>query len=330
MQILTPQTAGAPASQLHLRNANTLNDILAWALPELGWTLTVDDRAGNRIAATSADGVTYAFFNQYQMAELAGSQWGDSYNTAAVARMYTGFTDFASPGVAAPFATGQYRGTYIDTVLGYAYGNALGSNYHIYGDNKSVWLFTQCWGTNHNGMNNSTAEHRWYVYYFGRVEGINPGTYNYVMMGAPRGGPDSSHHTGMSYQGPFYAVFDAAQTVAGDQVYIWNGTQRGLDGWLGRQGAEFDALGNRYLSRIYLSHGAVDANPAYFLRGGYTSVGSWGDFFVNNHRATMPAVEVDVGARVLRPWQTEYLTNTNGSNAAYGHVVLMDEMGPWV
>lgn len=325
---LDETTAGAPASLLHTIAPNTLNDILFWAMPLLGWTIAADERAtNNRIAFTNADGVTFAFYDQNDLPELSAADAGNTYDITAAVRMFTGFTDFTSVGTAAPY----------DATAGGRFFNKNGvryaadrSSYYIYGDDKTVIFRHSTYDDQYNYQYNITGLDREYVHYIGRLEGLSPGTYTHAFLGSDFGGSTgtSASNLGMRSTGWFQAMHDPDGNPLGQQLHFWNGVNRGGSGYLSTVGDQVDGQGDRYISRVFLGP-AVDATPTYYCRGLYCGVGNWKTFVQSNHGMQLSTITVDVGPRSLTAFGFAENHSSSGS-VEPGHHVFIDELGPWV
>jgi len=318
---------GDAAATMHSVTPNSMNDFLVWAMPQLGWTLAHDDRANYRVAFTSADGITYAFYDQHDLPPLAGSAGGDAYDNTVGVRIFQGFTDFSSTGLAAPFDSSKAC-FFEKSFIRYS---CSGTEFHVWGDNKSVVFAHGVSGVYLANPSPVTGSPRLSLHYFGRVEGLQPGQHNYVFLGSSYGGgtSTSASNVTMDVGGEFPALYDTNGNPMGDWLHLWNGVNRSIDnGYLSTQGDNILPDGNRYVSRVYLSPNSQSDEPAYYCRGMYCGVGNWREFIVSNHLSTLPALVLDTGSRSLTPVYTEYY-QANIYTVFDVLFIFVDNQGPW-
>lgn len=315
--------AGAPS--LLARSAGTWAAVMHWALPQLGWTLAQNDLANHRVAYTNADGVTFAFYDSSAHPENGGTT-----NTECAVRIFSGFTDFDNPGVSAPFSpTSGVR--LVNKFIHRSSTNATSAGYLIWGDDKTFITLNWTIGNN-NSTNDAVMRPRYVLHYFGRVDGLVAGQYNHVFLGsssAPSTANSQSGYAGMQQHGAFPAILDVDGNPLGRNLSIWRGTNRNFTNWLSASGENQNPVtGERHISRIFLGS-SVGAVPEFFCRGMYCGVGNWQAIFISQDSSNLPAMNVDVGSRVLTPYMTETGHVNNTSTAYWGHGILLDRTGPW-
>ena len=315
--------SGAPS--ILARSAGTWAQLMHWALPQLGWTLAEDDLANHRVAYTNSDGHTFAFYDSSSHPESNGTN-----NTECAVRIFDGFTGFDTPGFGAPFSpTSGVR--FVNKFVHRASTNATSAGYLIWGDDKTFITLNWTVGGN-NSENGAVQRPRYALHYFGRVNSLVAGQFNTVFLGSSSPGIASASaegYAGMQQQGAFPAILDVDGNPLGRNLNIWRGTNRNFDNWLSASGENQNPVtGERHISRVFLGS-AVDAAPEFFCRGMYCGVGNWRDIFISQDSLNLPAMNVDVGSRVLTPYMTETGHINSTGTAYWGHGILLDRTGPW-
>lgn len=303
--------------------------VIAWALPQLGWTLTVDEASTTgRVAVTNADGVTFAFFDDDTLPEH--DQNVSARNGNARVLLYENFVDFTARGA------GQARddaraNSFVHRVSESDSSSHTDSGYEIWGDSKSAIL--KLWRVNDDNAQSPLGRPRWVLYYMGRVEGVEAGTYNAGFFGQTvYGNPGTTANDvfGMHKTGPFDLLYDFAGTLNGLRTYWWaGGLTPGLPSYLGTTGAAVHpATGYRAVSRPFISEDPF-GTPRYWLRGFYAPVGDWGEIMDSIDEGTTPPFVVDVGERTLKAINSEHGFSSASAPMLEAHRILLDTTGPW-
>lgn len=302
--------------------------IMAWALPQLGWTLTIDEASTTgRVAITNADGATFAFFDDDTLPE--NQQDNDQRNNNMRVLIYEGFVDFATRGAGTPIDFGRGNGIHYRHTDTTEQSTPTEAGYTIWGDEKTAVI--KLWYNDNENEKNKFVRSRYYIYYIGRVDSIVAGETNQVVLGSKDWGykyGEDNNLFGIRKSGRFRMLRDHAGTTGGIDQYFWQaGLTSGNDSYLGTNGIATNPFtGDRAISRPWLADD-TNGDPRYALRGLYVPVGEWSTIMDSIDEGVTPSLTVDVGDRVLKVLNGEH--GYGNDNFYESHRWLLDDQGPW-
>jgi hypothetical protein len=325
MIYLHSEMAGAPAAQWSVHTAGALCNVLVWAAPLLGWTVTQDDRP-NRVAITNFDGVTYVFYENTGQVE-----YGFTVNSMAVIRMFDGFRNFDDFDHAGPTESGVSGCRYFGKKGSASNATTIYSQgYRIYGDNKSI-IFIHYHYDNLNNINFDRNRPRLYMHYWGRVNSIRNLNHNQVVLGAKYWGTNYMYPSMGGCNESFHCLYNSDGTYATTaRLTGWQGMAREASrSWFGTAGWDENPMtGERTISRPLFGFSSI-GYPWYAARGFYTIIGDWRVIARDQDHIPTPVIETDVGPRNLLPILFESTHLSNSTIVNHEAPLLLDVEGPW-